>query len=695
MARLGPIADPIAEILGGGGLLSARLPSYEARPPQLALARAVLETLERGGRLVAEAGTGTGKTLAYLVPAVLSGLKVVISTGTKTLQEQLRDKDIPLVRDLLAEELEVACMKGLSNYLCLRRFDELRRMPGLFLDVERAALERWAARTERGDRAELAELPDGSPLWAAVASSPETRVGPRCPRFEDCFVTRMRREAQSARIVVVNHHLLLADLALRSVHPSAAVIPAYEALILDEAHGIESIATSFFSRSISSGELVTLCRDVERTALYAGAAPATLRLARQLQETSAELFHVLSEELPSLVRLEAERGEEVPGGGRRGGLDGGRLRLEREPLRGPLERPYFALDAALEALGEHLALAAQGREEWNQLSQRCQRARDELALFAEPAERGSIFWAERGRSSLSLHASPVEVGPILERTLLAEAVPIVFTSATLAAPAPTRPATPGEGPAETPAPRALAYFCARVGLEADFLAGRVEELVLPSPFDFERQVLLYLPRDLPPPADARFMLAASERISQLCDITGGRALVLFTSYRHLEAAHRYLSQHLDYPLLCQGEAPRSLLLDRFRREVTSVLLATASFWEGVDVVGESLSLLIMDKLPFAVPGDPLVAARIDLLRERGEDPFVAYQLPHAALTLKQGFGRLLRHRRDRGIVAVLDRRLHERRYGQALLACLPPCPRTTDLLRVRRFAREELGLPVR
>jgi ATP-dependent DNA helicase DinG len=685
-----PIADPIAEILGEGGLLSARLPSYEARRPQLVLARAVLETLDRGGRLVAEAGTGTGKTLAYLVPAVLSGLKVVISTGTKTLQEQLRDKDIPLVRDLLETELEVACMKGLSNYLCLRRLGELRRTPGLFPDAERAALERWASLTETGDRAELAELPDGSPLWAAVCSSPETRLGPRCPRFEDCFVTRMRRDAGSARLLVVNHHLLFADLALRSAFPSAAVIPAYEALILDEAHGLETIATSFFGRSVSSAALVALGRELERAALFARDAP-TQRLARQLLETSGELFHVLAEELPSLIRAEPE--EEAP---RRGPVraEGGRLRLAREPLIGPLEQPYFALDAALEALAEHLALAAQGREDWVAFSARCQRARDELGLFAEPAERGSIFWVERGRSSLSLHASPVEVGSILERTLLAEPVPIVFTSATLATPAPAATAAPA-APRGEARPAELAYFCARVGLEADRLAGRVEELVLPSPFDFERQLLLYLPLDLPQAADPGFILAASERISQLCDITHGRALVLFTSYRHLEAAHRHLRAHLDYPLLCQGEAPRSLLLDRFRREVSSVLLATASFWEGVDVVGESLSLLIMDKLPFAVPGDPLVAARIELLRERGEDPFVAYQLPQAALTLKQGFGRLLRHRHDRGIVAVLDRRLQERRYGRQLLACLPPCPRTTDLLRVRRYACETLGNPLR
>ena len=664
-----PAPDPLEEILGPAGLLSQRLPHYEARGAQLAMARRVLASLEEERKLVVEAGTGTGKTLAYLAPAVLSGKKVIISTGTKTLQEQLVSKDIPLLLDTLGVSLPFACMKGIANYICRRRLGEVQRCPELLPDPGLAALLRWAEQTETGDRAEMPELADTSPLWSGVSPTPETRIGPACDHYEDCFVTRMRRAAASARIVVINHHLLLADLALRSVHPSAGVLPTFEALIVDEAHSLEAIATSFFGRSISTARLNTLAKEVRR-ASHLDRDPGAEELARLVSESGAELFHLLRQELAAEGRTpEAD------------GLAAGRQRLDDNPFAGSLEQPYFRLDSALEALGEHLELRAGGREERVNLAQRVESTREILSLFSDRPARGHIFWAEHSRSSLALHASPVEVAPLLQQTLLGETWPITFTSATLATTDPT---------ARERGRSALGYFQGRVGL--DQCDEEVEELVLPSPFDFERQVLLYLPRDLPHPRHADFIFRAAERISQLIDITGGRALVLFTSYRNLQSARTLLRAALSYPILCQGEQPRSLLLERFRRNVTSVLLATASFWEGVDVVGESLSLVIIDKLPFAVPTDPLIAARMALIEERGENAFSRYQLPQAALSLKQGFGRLIRHRGDQGIVSVLDRRLWERSYGKELLATLPPCPRTSDLLRVRAFSKEVLQL---
>jgi ATP-dependent DNA helicase DinG len=681
----------IERILGSDGPLSQRLGgTYEVRDAQLTMARRVWTALEEGERLVVEAGTGTGKTLAYLVPAVLSGLKVVISTGTKTLQEQIVEKDIPLLLEALDLELPVATMKGISNYLCLRRFHQLRRsgagLPGLVApDPHLATIETWAARTETGDRAELSDLPDDSGTWAEVSPTPETRLGGRCPYYEECFVTRMRRAAAAARLVVVNHHLLLADLSIRSAYPEAGVIPAYEALILDEAHQLEEIATTFFGRSISSEKINTLARDARRIAEIEQDADA-LRLTETLKQSGAELFHVLQRQLPELT---------VSGHGHR--ETGDRLRLFEAPLTGPLLEPYFALDAALEALAMHLARATAGREEVANLERRVSALREEVSLFAEPPHEGYIFWAEIRRRSLALHASPVEVGPILRRALLEEPIPMVFTSATLATSTPSSSGAGGAGESDArgehgaPPVSPSSYFRSRVGLdehEAQVLP--VSELVLPSPFDFERQTLLYLPRDLPEPASKDFIFRASERMSQLIDITAGRALVLFTSYRNMQAALELLQGQLSYPILCQGTRPRSVLLERFRRQISSVLLATASFWEGVDVVGESLSLVCIDKLPFAVPDDPLTAARMELLERRGQPPFTSYQLPQASLALKQGFGRLVRHRSDQGVVAILDRRILTRSYGRTLLESLPPSPRTSDLLRVRAFCKERL-----
>lgn len=648
--------DQIQQILGPGGLLSQHLPAYEPRATQLSMARAVERSVAEETRLVVEAGTGTGKTLAYLVPAVLSGLKVVISTGTKTLQEQIFRKDLPFLLSLLNQDVPVACMKGLSNYLCLRRLDEYRRSGRTLLpDPQLEPLMRWAGVTESGDRSELSEFPEGGDLWPEVSPTSDSRIGPRCPCYEDCFVTRMRRRGQRARIVVVNHHLLFADLVLRGAHPDAAVLPSYEALVLDEAHQLEDIATGFFGHTVSSTMLMRLARDTRRAAVLDGDG-ATERLTGRMEECASELFFLLTRSL-------ARRGPPP-----RRGAGAARLRLREPPLVGELEQPYFTLDASLEALAGHLERAPSEREDLANLARRAQRLRDGLALFDQRPDQGFILWAEQQRrGDFRLHASPVEVGPLLQKTLLDEPhTSIVFTSATLAA-----------GRSD----KNLEYFRQRLGLEGEL----VNELVLPSPFDFPKQALLYTPRDLPRPNNPQFVERICDRIVELLNLSRGRALVLFTSYRNLAGARELLAGQLPYTVLCQGDRPRSVLLDQFRQETSSVLLATASFWEGVDVVGESLSLVVMDKLPFAVPDDPLTSARMERLKESGQDPFVKYQLPQAALSLKQGFGRLIRHRNDRGVVAVLDCRLVQSRYGRFLLDSLPPCPRTTDLDQVAEF----------
>jgi ATP-dependent DNA helicase DinG len=692
-----PRSDPLGDLLGPSGLLAQELEGYEPRPAQLDMARRVARCFDEDTRLIVEAGTGTGKTLAYLLPALLSGKKVVVSTGTKTLQGQIFEKDLPFLLGRLESfyglTVEVACMKGLSNFLCRRRFEERRRSAQveLFRDTAFERLVRWAARTRTGDRAELEELQDDSPIWAEVSSSSETRLGAPCRYYEECFVTAMRRRAAAARLVVVNHHLLFADLALRARAPEAGVIPPHDALVLDEAHQLEAIATSHFGTSVSLQSLERLVRDARRALRVARDGSAGEALAQRVQGSAAELFHLLERRLGPRASARDDAASSQ------------RQRLDAPPLEGELRGPALTLDAALEALAAHLSGStgapappedpeeAMGREELAAIAGRADETRDALAVFGEREAEGTVLWWERPRSGLALHASPIEVGPILARTLFASTIPVVLTSATLStgpapapAPAPPRPTSREHGPAGG----GFDYFRTRVGLDADAPVTSplpVEELCLPSPFCFEEQALLYLPQDLPDPREPAFVQRAVERAAQLIDLAGGRTLFLFTSHRNLRAARALLDGRLAFPLLCQGDSPRGVLLEVFRRDVSSVLLATSSFWEGVDIRGESCSLVIIDKLPFASPEDPLTSARIEREEERGADPFSTLQLPRAAIALKQGFGRLIRARSDRGVVAILDRRVRARVYGRVLLASLPPCPFTSDLLRVRGF----------
>ena len=646
----------VAEVLGPGGLVAAALPGYEARPGQLAMAERIAEAIERDDRLFVEAGTGTGKTLAYLVPALLSGRKVVVSTGTKTLQDQIARIDLPRLRSILPQPFEWAVMKGLGNYLCLRRLADQTRQSSLVANPELDRVLKWAAETTTGDRADFAELADESPLWPEISATPETRLGSRCPYFERCFVTGMRRSALQAQLVIANHHLFFADLALRSEWPEAQVLPPYEVVIFDEAHQIEDIATEFFGMHVSTHRVFALARDIARAVGLDGARAQSA--SARLRATAAALGDGLRDHLPDP----------------RPGADEVRVPMPDDLWAGPRLGRYHELDGVLEEVETWLASdgdtvrEASNAPELGGLGRRAGALRRELGALIDRGPRGQrnhVRWVAATPRNVSLHASPIDVGPALARAFDLIPGPVVFTSATLTVAG------------------SFDYVRTRVGL-----ADAASEARYASPFRYNEQALLYLATDLPEPNDARFATAAAARAGELCAVTGGRALLLFTSFKNLRVAEAYLRAHVKFPLLVQGERPRHMLLAALRDRIGSVLLATQSFWEGVDVPGEALSLVVIDRIPFAVPDDPLTAARIERIREQGGDPFATFQLPRAALALKQGFGRLIRSRADSGIVAMLDGRLARRHYGATLLASLPPdCPRTESIDDVAAFWR--------
>jgi ATP-dependent DNA helicase DinG len=648
----------VRDVLGPGSPLSRALPGWEHREGQLAMAEAVAEALERESHVLVEAGTGTGKTLAYLVPAVLSGRKVIVSTATRALQEQIFVKDLPLVAEALAAHgipVRAALMKGLSNYLCLRRFDEAKGSSAHAHDRDLQRIAQWARETETGDRAELADLPEDAAAWREVASSSETRIGAACEHFERCFVTRMRREAEEAQIVVVNHHLFLADLALRSGPRGAhaSVLPPYDAVVFDEAHQIEDVATDFFGTRVSSARVDALVRDAEASlaaaneleALRNGPVRGTLEQAR---DASKQFFATLISAMSA-----------GPGDARRV--------LNEEDIGDAVRTAHEALDLRLEAL-EGIT-RARGAEALQLVARRTGDLRDELRSILrgqrsdEDGELSDLVrWIDVRSRSVSLGASPVDVGATLRARLFDRVPTVVCTSATMA--------TAGS----------FHFARARLGVPPG-----AAELLLESPFDFASRAALYLPGDLPEPSDPSFDELAADRIAELVRMTGGGAFVLCTSTRAMRSLHGRLRGRLKLPVLLQGERPKHMLLSRFRSSGNAVLVATMSFWEGVDVPGWALRLVILDKIPFAPPTDPVVAARCGRIDREGGNGFSQYSVPSAGMTLKQGFGRLIRSQRDAGIVALLDRRAVRKGYGRALLASLPPARRVTDMQELREF----------
>jgi ATP-dependent DNA helicase DinG len=650
------VPDSLRELLGPGGALSRVLPAYEARPSQLAMAAQVEHALARGRALVVEAGTGTGKTLAYLLPAARSGLKTVVSTATKTLQEQLAEKDVPLLR-ALGVDAKVAFLKGRQNYLCLLRFEQFLRNPTFAVREEATvfdAIAAWAETTQTGDRAELSELPENLASWRDLSATADQCIGARCAHYDRCFVFRMRQKAAEADVIVVNHHLFFADLALRTSSAGdtgAAVLPKYDAVVFDEAHAVEEVATEHFGAQLSSFRVGELARDALKSLQDNPDRVEALGLATRLLREGRDFFEVAAESAPQR-QTDSGRSSRKMGPGPAVQGDG-RWALLPGALR-PAEAERQNLAEAIRALGA--ALSGTGDEELALLERRCLGLNADLELFSETKRRPDlIHWAESRGGHLFLHASPIDVKGLLQDKLYDRIGPVVFTSATLA--------VGGQ----------LEYFAQRIGLSDD--SGPLfplETHVLASPFDYQSNAALYLPREMPDPQDPAFVEAVAGELRALLPITSGRAFVLFTSLRNMRAVHGLLAEELPWQVLLQGDAPKAQLLKRFR-EKPSVLFASQSFWEGVDVPGEALSLVVIDKLPFASPAEPIVAARIERLRAGGQDPFYGYQLPQAALALKQGFGRLIRSATDRGIVAVLDARMTRKGYGRVFIDSLPPC----------------------
>jgi ATP-dependent DNA helicase DinG len=641
----------VERVFADDGPLTRAVAGFEPRPGQRDMAAAVARVFGRGGILLAEAGTGTGKTLAYLTPAILSGHRVVVSTGTKNLQEQIYFKDIPVLRDALGVPFTATYMKGRGNYLCLHRFAAMRDDIEAGSPADRVYLEMvddWAAATGTGDRAELADLPEDVPFWAGIAASNENCIGSDCPEFDDCFVTRMRQRAAASDVVIVNHHLLCADAAVRQ-GAYGEVIPECAYAVIDEAHQLEDVATQYFGFSVSNYRIAELVRDFDRVMAGGTVADEDGELARSMSRADdrARLFFA------ALALARATAPASGPGGDERTRITAADLDSVQEPGASVLD--------ALNALEALVALAKQPTEDLRAIGRRAGEIRDELRFLLEANDRDYVYYLERRGRGLFLRASPINVSSLVRNLLLDRFAAAVLTSATLAV----------EG--------SFAYVRSRLGVE------RCEELQLASEFDFASQALLYLPKRMPSPKTADFAPAAGREILDILRRTEGRAFVLFTSYSVLRAVQASLEGVLEYPLLVQGTAPRSTLLAQFRTTPHAVLLATSSFWQGVDVVGDALSCVIIDRLPFASPGDPVVSARVEAIASRGGDGFADLQVPLAILTLLQGLGRLIRHRQDRGILAILDPRIRTMPYGRRFLASLPPAPVSADPADIDRF----------
>jgi ATP-dependent DNA helicase DinG len=645
-------------LLGPGGALARALPGYEHRADQLAMASKVTDALVRRRYLIAEAGTGTGKTLAYLVPAALSGRKIVVSTATKTLQEQIWTKDLPLLFEKLGIEVEAAYLKGRANYYCKERGAKFAERPIFATREEEAAwpaIEDWVRTTETGDRGEL-DLPDAYGAWRELSATGDTCLGKECRQYEECFVTRARAKAAGASLVLVNHHLFFADLAMRTSRAGVEVLPDYEAVIFDEAHAIEGVATEYFGLLVSSYRVEELARDAER------AVADRPDLAKLVKEGTAELAKASERFFDGVAERLARDTLNLPPparGGRAGERGAARAALTPAMLA-PLERDQARLDVALEDVRE--LFVDDGSPLVAALARRAAELRSELAAVTALKEPSRVFFGEARGRGVFLRAAPIDVADELVDRLYRRVDTIVFTSATLAAGG------------------RFDYFRRQVGLAPEL---DVEEAIFPGPFDYKTQAALVVPQGLPEPAHPGFFAAAAEAVRALTAITGGRAFVLSTSVRGMKALHGAL-RDLPYQLLLQGERPKGKLIELFRA-APSVLFATQSFWEGVDVPGEALSLVVIDKLPFAPPGDPVVAARTRALEAAGRDAFGELSVPAAALALKQGFGRLVRTREDRGLVAVLDRRLLTKGYGRTFLATLPPAPLLRSVEEARRW----------
>jgi ATP-dependent DNA helicase DinG len=653
------------EFFAPGGILARSSLPYEYRPGQLEMAKAVERALAERRHLIVEAGTGTGKTLAYLLPALRTGQRIIISTGTKALQDQLYFRDVPFLETLVGE-LRVCYMKGRANYLCRHKLTALRNQPilsGLEEIDQYRQISEWEQTTESGDRAELSGLPESSALWQKLDARTEACLGSTCPDYRRCFITEMRRKALESDIIIVNHHLFFADLAVKreaAGAPDAGILPEAAAVVFDEAHELEDVASSYFGLSVSNIRFEELARDTDVLLRGKEGAESLPALTQQLRDRARMFF----------------AGLPMSGDGRQP-FAGREEFLETE---GDL---YLAVRTTLQRLEAELD-GMKAVDEAPGLRKRVARLRSELEFLLESSANNMVFWMERrisagGSSERSaarsafraqsrttfLQATPIDVSELLFELVFDQIPTVVLTSATLTV----------QGGFE--------HIRKRLGLS------EARELVVPSHFKYGEQALLYLPPEMPDPRDAGFPEAAARCIQRVLEITQGRAFCLFTSYAQMRDLYERLLPVLDFPILLHGSAPRKALLEQFRTTPNAVLFGTSSFWQGVDVQGEALSCVIIDRLPFAVPSDPVVSARMKAIEENGGKPFFDYQVPTAVLTLKQGFGRLIRSLEDRGVLVLLDPRVRTKRYGQTFLASLPPYRMTATITDVEEFFDDE------
>ena len=651
-------------IFGPDGLIAKAHPEYEHRPGQIDMAQAVLRAFEQKRHLIVEAGTGTGKTLAYLVPAIAaacgSGARVVISTGTKNLQEQLMDKDIPFLQETLPAKFRAAVMKGRNNYACLHRIKRAESTPfleGLDQIDQFDEVFRWVTRTETGDRAELSNLPENLPFWRHIDARSDTCLGQKCPDYEPCFLTRMRQRAIDADVIVVNHHLFFADLALRN-GAYGAVLPDYAAVILDEAHQIEDVASEYFGSGVSSYQLDDLLRDVSYLKIEDRETEKELARVSTRIQRFADLFWIsfhegraldgrfaLTPRVAQVANLRSDQNEE----------DESQVNNLRH------NDAYHALDNALNRLETALDILKDAPADAENILRRTRQLRFDLNFIVSASDRQFVYWLERRGRGVFLRASPIDVSGLLQDKLFEKVPTVVLTSATLSSGGNFR------------------FIRERLGLDEG------EEMIAESIFEFEKQAVLYLPSQMPDPRSPQWGAAAAEQVIKIVNATEGRAFVLSTSNAGMNEMFERVASQIDYPCFVQGSASKGELLKRFRQTPNAVLFATSSFWQGVDVRGEQLSCVIIDKLPFAVPSDPIIAARQRHIEEQGGSSFYEYSVPQAIISLKQGLGRLIRSTTDRGVLAVLDPRLRTKMYGQMFLKSLPPCRVTSNVDELIRF----------